>query len=216
MKIGKSILDIRKRNNLSQEQFAKIFHVTRQTVSNWENEKSYPDLETLVGISDRFDISLDKLMRENQQMVKTIDRERKRFKIFVVVLVSILLCLGAWYCCLPERKEGKVDRVLLDYQYSELYSNEEICAAGNIVIEAFKTCGGYKNCELVVISFDEEHSKGISAEEGKETIVFKTYFTVGWMPTIDFHVPGSSDVVSWVLERDSENSEWQIRTSGEG
>ena len=62
MKVGKSILDIRKKNNLSQSQFAKQFHVTRQTVSNWENEKSYPDLQTLIEISDKYDISIDKIM----------------------------------------------------------------------------------------------------------------------------------------------------------
>lgn len=64
MEIGKQIQKIRKENNLSQEQFGKRFHVTRQTVSNWENEKSYPDLQTLISISDGFDISLDKLLKD--------------------------------------------------------------------------------------------------------------------------------------------------------
>ena len=40
MEIGKQIQNIRKEHNLSQEQFGKMFHVTRQTVSNWENEVS--------------------------------------------------------------------------------------------------------------------------------------------------------------------------------
>ena len=44
MNIGTQILKIRKEKALTQEGFGKIFHVTRQTVSNWENEKSYPDL----------------------------------------------------------------------------------------------------------------------------------------------------------------------------
>ena len=35
---------------MSQEEFAQRYHVTRQTISNWENEKNYPDLETLVKI----------------------------------------------------------------------------------------------------------------------------------------------------------------------
>ena len=61
MKIGNSIQMIRKENNLSQEEFGKLFHVTRQTISNWENEKSYPDLQTIIAISEHFEISLDKL-----------------------------------------------------------------------------------------------------------------------------------------------------------
>lgn len=40
MNIGKKIIEIRKERNMTQEDFANIFHVTRQTVSNWENEKS--------------------------------------------------------------------------------------------------------------------------------------------------------------------------------
>ncbi|MFR6240525.1 MAG: helix-turn-helix transcriptional regulator [Mediterraneibacter faecis] len=39
---------------LTQEEFGKLFHVTRQTVSNWENEKSYPDLQILVSMSNQF------------------------------------------------------------------------------------------------------------------------------------------------------------------
>ena len=41
-----------------------------------ENEKNYPDLNTLVTMSDMFEISLDKLLKEDKQMVKTIDKER--------------------------------------------------------------------------------------------------------------------------------------------
>lgn len=44
MSLGNKIREIRKINGLTQEQFAQKFHVTRQTVSNWENDKNYPDL----------------------------------------------------------------------------------------------------------------------------------------------------------------------------
>ena len=50
MNIGNQILNIRKENQLTQEEFGKLFHVTRQTVSNWENGKSYPELQIIVGI----------------------------------------------------------------------------------------------------------------------------------------------------------------------
>ena len=76
MNIGNQIMNIRKEQQLTQEKFGELFHVTRQTVSNWENEKSYPDLQILVDISNRFEISLDTLLKEDSKMVKTIDRER--------------------------------------------------------------------------------------------------------------------------------------------
>ena len=45
MNIGTQILKIRKEKALTQEEFGKIFHVTRQTVSNWENEKRFTFME---------------------------------------------------------------------------------------------------------------------------------------------------------------------------
>ena len=76
MNIGQRIADIRKENNLTQEEFGDIFHVTRQTVSNWETEKNYPDLKILVDISDHFQISLDQLLKEDPDMIEQIDRDR--------------------------------------------------------------------------------------------------------------------------------------------
>ncbi|MDE5835041.1 MAG: helix-turn-helix domain-containing protein, partial [Ruminococcus sp.] len=75
MNIGKSIRRIRTENNMSQEDFAEIFFVTRQTVSNWENEKSYPDLSTIVKISDRFGVSLDTLLKGDMEMVNEISEK---------------------------------------------------------------------------------------------------------------------------------------------
>ena len=76
MNLGNQILNIRKEQQLTQEEFGRLFHVTRQTVSNWENEKSYPDLQVLVDMSDRFKISLDILLKEDSKMVRAIDKER--------------------------------------------------------------------------------------------------------------------------------------------
>ena len=57
---------IYRENQLTQEEFGKLFHVTRQTVSNWENGKSYPELQILVSISNHlwpydFDLPLDQI-----------------------------------------------------------------------------------------------------------------------------------------------------------
>jgi transcriptional regulator with XRE-family HTH domain len=74
MKLGQTILDIRKERKMTQEEFAQIFHVTRQTVSNWEKEKNYPDLETLIFMSDEFNISLDVMLKEDKKMVKKLNK----------------------------------------------------------------------------------------------------------------------------------------------
>ena len=78
MQLGQAIAQIRKERGLTQEAFAKMYSVTRQTVSNWENEKSYPDLSTLVKISDEFNVSLDVLLKGDFRMVKDIDKKIKK------------------------------------------------------------------------------------------------------------------------------------------
>ena len=57
--IGENIRDYRKKNNLTQEQFAERLGVTYQSVSRWENGTTYPDLELLPAISDLLSITLD-------------------------------------------------------------------------------------------------------------------------------------------------------------
>jgi len=97
MELGKNIVKIRKDNKLTQDDLAEKYYVTRQTISNWENGKSYPDLETLVKISNDFNISLDVLLKEDNKMVKDISKKQKDykwFKIFVIILNIIgIVCL---------------------------------------------------------------------------------------------------------------------------
>ena len=60
--IGENIRDYRKKNNLTQEQFAERLGVTYQSVSRWENGTTYPDLELLPAISDLLSITVDELL----------------------------------------------------------------------------------------------------------------------------------------------------------
>lgn len=77
MSLGQTIIQIRQENKMTQEEFAKKYSVTRQTVSNWENEKSYPDLVTLVRISNDFEYSLDSMLKENPNMTETMNKKIK-------------------------------------------------------------------------------------------------------------------------------------------
>ena len=55
-KIGKYIKFLRERNNLTQEELAKKVLVTREAVSKWETGRRIPDIETLIILSDIFDV----------------------------------------------------------------------------------------------------------------------------------------------------------------
>lgn len=64
MDIGSKIKNARVRADLTQEQAAEVLGVSRQTISNWENEKTYPDIISVIKMSDLYHISLDHLLKE--------------------------------------------------------------------------------------------------------------------------------------------------------
>ena len=62
MEFSDQVKQLRRQMGLTQEQFALKINVTRQAVSNWENNRNLPDIETLIVISQVFHISLDELI----------------------------------------------------------------------------------------------------------------------------------------------------------
>ena len=66
--IGSKIKAARLEEKLTQEQVAEILGVSRQTISNWENEKSYPDIISVIKMSDCYEVSLDYLLKGEQKM----------------------------------------------------------------------------------------------------------------------------------------------------
>lgn len=100
MEIGKIIKEERTKRQLTQEQLAQEFFVTRQLISKWENGKSYPDLEQVLQLSSFFDLSLDYLMREDHAMVEDFNtsiKGRKILKAIIFTLTSILLLILAGF-----------------------------------------------------------------------------------------------------------------------
>ncbi len=73
MDIGSKIKNARIHANLTQEQVAEALGVSRQTISNWENEKTYPDIISVVKMSDLYHISLDHLLKEEKTMPGYLD-----------------------------------------------------------------------------------------------------------------------------------------------
>ena len=60
--VKQTIKQLRKKQGINQEQLAEQLHVTRQAVSNWENGKTQPDIDTLTRIAEYFDVSVEKLI----------------------------------------------------------------------------------------------------------------------------------------------------------
>lgn len=81
MTIGEKLTKLRKENNLTQEQFAELLHVSRQSVSKWELNSVFPDTEKLIKISKLFNCSLDYLLKDEIESIDenvTSESERAR------------------------------------------------------------------------------------------------------------------------------------------
>ncbi|MBM7690266.1 transcriptional regulator [Enterococcus ureilyticus] len=76
MRIGNLLKRSREEKRLTQQQVAKKFHVTRQTVSRWENDLSYPNIDTLVELSFFFDFSLDQILKGEELAGSIIDEQQ--------------------------------------------------------------------------------------------------------------------------------------------
>lgn len=89
MNIGDKIKEQRLKKELTQEQLSALLNVSRSTVSSWEVGRNYPDLETIVAISDLFGISLDNLLREDAEMTKDLSKKMRRNKYYKRILLVI-------------------------------------------------------------------------------------------------------------------------------
>ena len=85
MDLGKKILELRKKENLSQEQLAEKINVTRQTISKWELNETTPDIKQAKELSRLFKISLDELT-ENDMTTLVMQKVSNTEKLAGLVL----------------------------------------------------------------------------------------------------------------------------------
>ncbi|WP_051651716.1 helix-turn-helix transcriptional regulator [Proteiniclasticum ruminis] len=92
MNISEQIRVNRKKVSASQEDLAERVYVSRQTISSWENGKSYPDLQSLLLLSEIFSISLDELIKGDvEEMKEKISSEKMKWGSYAMVLFFVLM-----------------------------------------------------------------------------------------------------------------------------
>lgn len=92
MKLGEQIKKYRSSYNYSQEELSEKLFVSRQTISNWETNKSYPDIQSILLISSIFNISLDELVKGDLPAMKNQVLNRKKDNTYSwIMLLSFLL-----------------------------------------------------------------------------------------------------------------------------
>lgn len=95
MELGNKIKYYRGEKEFSQEELAERVYVSRQTISNWENNKSYPDINSIVLLSEVFEISIDNLIKGDvEQMKKEINSEEVKKLNFYATMMAILILVA--------------------------------------------------------------------------------------------------------------------------
>lgn len=96
------------RSRASQEMAAEKIDVSRQTISNWENEKSYPDIISVIALSDLYSVSLDELLKGDQKMAEHLEestnvvKSNKKLTGAILLNIILMILLIALNILLPE------------------------------------------------------------------------------------------------------------------
>ena len=138
MKIADKIKNARIQKGYTQEQSAENLLVSRQTISNWENGKSLPDIISIIKMSELYGLSLDEMMKGDKALLKKVERdaaaakaEKKiiKFAWISIVIGTILIILGEILEGNPfiDFMNGALPWVLLGlmFLFAILYLNKE-------------------------------------------------------------------------------------------
>ncbi|MDK6805416.1 helix-turn-helix transcriptional regulator [Aerococcus sp. UMB7834] len=105
MTIGELLREARLQSGMTQEGVAEAIGVSRQSVSNWENDKTYPDVINIIRLSDLYQVSLDVLLKGSEDYMGHLDestdivksnRNLIRTIVFGVLLIVLILFISPW------------------------------------------------------------------------------------------------------------------------
>ena len=166
MDIGSRMKKYREEQNISQEELALKIFVSRQTISNWETDKSYPDIKSLIMLSNIFNVSLDNFIKKDiEEMRKIIDSKKvKEFNVMsYVFLVEMLVLIISAY---PLFK-------LLDFIGFIIWISLYIISFGTArVIERFKKENNIQTYKEIIAFID---GKKLTYEETQQEIGKRMY-----------------------------------------
>lgn len=98
MELSQKLQKRRKEMKLTQEEVAEKIYVSRQTISNWENGRTLPDIKSLVLISDIYEISLDDLIKEDTRVIKKLSMDSKQVSQWFILSNFFSACLSVFIC----------------------------------------------------------------------------------------------------------------------
>lgn len=97
MELATHIKEHRARLGMSQEELAEAIFVSRQTISNWETDRTYPDVQSLLLLSNLFCVSVDSLIKGDvEEMKQVLSVEAKKLNKLGIVMVASFAVAAAW------------------------------------------------------------------------------------------------------------------------
>ena len=103
MSIDQQIKEQRQLLGMTQEQLAEQLNVSRSSVANWESGRNYPDIGTILIISEVFNLTVDELLKGDRVMVKTMDYKLKSVTRYrgilwmIGLVIGVILLVTSWY-----------------------------------------------------------------------------------------------------------------------
>lgn len=104
MELPQQLRENRERLGLSQEEVARRIFVSRQTISSWENGKTYPDVQSLLLLSKLFGVSIDELVKGDVTIMKDVvskdalKMERLSWlEMFLILIAVMIAAIGSWH-----------------------------------------------------------------------------------------------------------------------
>lgn len=146
-KIGNLIKDIRKKNNLTQREFADRYGVTYQAVSKWENGKNIPDIVLLREICKDFNIDIESFL--DGENVKNKKRNNR-----IMVIVLLILCIIISVILLIHNKNDDFEFKTISANCNNFVISGSVAynnSKSSIYISSINYCGGEDNTEYDMI-----------------------------------------------------------------
>jgi len=98
LNIGKRLKDARIESGYTQEQVAEQLDVSRQTISSWENGRTFPDIGSVVSLSDIYDVSLDVLIKGDEKMLEHLEEStnivKSNKKLLFAIIANVLTAIA--------------------------------------------------------------------------------------------------------------------------
>lgn len=174
---SEKIYELRKEKGFSQEELADKVNVARQTISKWENGTTIPDTNNLIELSKIFEVSVDKLLgnnecdEQNNGDTKKLKKEKNINKIIIAIICIILIILLSIvvnrFILITKIRMNLVTSQSRDVDFRYFQSNIGIT---NGITSKWDFCEAYRKSDKLVISYYNAENESISENSEAEKV----------------------------------------------